>query len=103
MYVDNGTANNTNGTVGTNTTIVATRISGRAADTFGRITGTLDEVAIWNKELTAAEVSELYNSGNGLAYPFTTGTNAQINIGDAWKAVIKIQQNIGDVWKDVFG
>jgi hypothetical protein len=49
--------------------------------------------------------------------PFAgTGTNTQINIGDAWKAitgyqinigdtwksVTKIQQNIGDAWKSVF-
>ena len=29
------------------------------------------------------------------------GTNMQINIGDAWKAVPAIKINIGDVWKNV--
>lgn len=31
------------------------------------------------------------------------GTNFQINIGDAWKAVAAMQINIGDVWKAVAG
>lgn len=35
---------------------------------------TIDEVAIFNAYLTDAQVLELYNSGNGLAYPFTSGT-----------------------------
>lgn len=30
-----------------------------------------DEVGVWNRVLTAAEISEHYNSGSGLAYPFT--------------------------------
>ena len=29
----------------------------------------LDEIGVWNKELTATEVTELYNSGNGKQYP----------------------------------
>ena len=33
-------------------------------------TGVLDEVAIWNRALTISEISTLYNSGNGLTYPF---------------------------------
>ena len=39
---------------------------------YGYVTGLVDEVGIWDKELTAAEVLELYNSGAGLAYPFPT-------------------------------
>jgi len=34
--------------------------------------GVTDEVGVWNKILIQAEVDELYNSGNGLTYPFTT-------------------------------
>ena len=78
--------------------------------------GLIDEVGIWDRILSPAEVTELYNSGAGLAYPFTVGTNMkvnisdvfkdvdsiQINIGDVWKDVTSIQQNIGDVWKTVF-
>lgn len=39
-----------------------------------RFNGKLDEIGIWNVALTASEVSQLYNSGIGLSYPFT---NAQ--------------------------
>ena len=34
--------------------------------------GIMDEVGFWDRVLTADEVTELYNSGAGLAYPFTT-------------------------------
>jgi len=33
--------------------------------------GNIDEVGIWNRALTADEVSNLYNNGDGLPYPFT--------------------------------
>ena len=31
--------------------------------------GIIDEVGFWNRELTSSEVTDLYNSGAGLAYP----------------------------------
>ena len=65
--------------------------------------GKVDEIGIWSRELTSAEVTSLYNSGSGLTYPFTTGLNIQINISDAWKTVDGLQVNIGDVWKTVSG
>jgi len=34
--------------------------------------GMIDEAGIWSRALTSTEVTELYNSGAGLAYPFTT-------------------------------
>jgi hypothetical protein len=34
--------------------------------------GYMDEFAFWGKALSSSEVSELYNSGDGLAYPFAT-------------------------------
>jgi hypothetical protein len=33
--------------------------------------GRIDEIGIWDRALTAAEISSLYNSGAGLQYPFT--------------------------------
>lgn len=36
--------------------------------------GTLDELGLWSRVLTSQERTDLYNSGNGLAYPFTTDT-----------------------------
>ena len=32
--------------------------------------GNIDEVNLWNKELTATEVTELYNAGTGKFYPY---------------------------------
>lgn len=39
-----------------------------------------DEVGVWNRALTADEVSLLWNSGNGVQSPFTIETNAVTNI-----------------------
>lgn len=68
--------------------------------------GKIDEVGIWNRDLTDAEVASLYNAGAGLAYPFVTGpdfTKLQVNIADAWKLAAGMQINIGDSWKQVAG
>lgn len=37
--------------------------------------GGIDEVGIWGRELSGDEVSQLYNGGMGLSYPFITGHN----------------------------
>jgi hypothetical protein len=37
---------------------------------FERLEGIVDEVGIWNKLLTAAERTQLWNSGSGLTFPF---------------------------------
>ncbi len=41
--------------------------------------GMIDEVGVWSRALTSTEVSQLYNSGNGLAYPLTTTSIKSIN------------------------
>lgn len=38
------------------------------------MSGTLDEVGVWSREITSAEVTELYNGGSGLTYPFVADT-----------------------------
>jgi len=35
--------------------------------------GRIDELGVWARVLDSGEVGSLYNSGNGLAYPFSTG------------------------------
>jgi hypothetical protein len=37
--------------------------------------GKIDEIGVWNRALTEAEVQQLYNSGNGNQYPFMGTTN----------------------------
>jgi hypothetical protein len=43
-------------------------IGRRAGDPTAYFNGYLDEIGIWNRALSGAEVLQLYNSGNGLAY-----------------------------------
>lgn len=38
--------------------------------------GTMDEIGIWSRQLTPTEISQLYNSGAGLAYPFNVTVNS---------------------------
>lgn len=38
------------------------------------LSGRVDEVGMWKRVLSSAEAITLYNSGAGLAYPFTTST-----------------------------
>lgn len=34
--------------------------------------GLIDEVSVWSRALSASDISDLYNSGSGLAHPFVT-------------------------------
>lgn len=40
--------------------------------------GDLDEIGFWNRSLTSSEITQLYNSGNGLSYPFNITDNDTI-------------------------
>ena len=40
---------------------------------FGFQAGLIDEVGFWKRTLTGAEITTLYNSGNGFSYDFGTG------------------------------
>jgi len=44
------------------------RWTGPSSDSY--TAGSIDEVGFWDRALSADEVSELYNGGNGLSYPF---------------------------------
>ncbi len=43
---------------------------GKASSNSKCINAVIDDVTIWDRVLTADEIQELYNSGNGNAYPF---------------------------------
>jgi hypothetical protein len=45
---------------------------------FNGFLGNIDEVAIWNRQITAGEVATLYNGGNGITYPFVTGFDSKL-------------------------
>jgi hypothetical protein len=80
--------------VATDTTSVTLANNGTTFN-IGRDTGNneyansiVDEFGIWGKELSSTEVTALYNSGNGISYPFSAGpanlksynTNLKANI-----------------------
>ena len=46
----------------------------------------VDEVGIWNRVLTSTEVTQLYNSGVGLQYPFTVTPPPTANTNQAFFA-----------------
>jgi len=64
LYIDNVSIGSN--TPGTSTTSAVSSIGSRP-NGWGT-SGIIDEVGIWEKELTSTEVSELWNSGDGWAY-----------------------------------
>lgn len=41
--------------------------------------GLIDELGVWSRALTSSEITELYNSGAGLTYPFSTTAIKTVN------------------------
>ncbi len=58
--------------------------------------GVIDEVGIWSRALSSTEVSELYNSGNGLTYPFTSDTVIDDSISISESLTKSITKNINE-------
>lgn len=52
------------------------RIGSYGATAGGFFDGLIDEVGIWSRAITSTEVTSLYNSGAGFAYPFTAAAPA---------------------------
>lgn len=89
-------------------TIVAlssdTKLGSDASAGSNELDGVMDEIGIWDRGLTPAEVNLLYSGGVGWQYPWTpaaAGTNFKINIGDSFKTIDSMKINIGDSWKNV--
>ena len=73
IYVNGATEKNIimSGGVSSNSSNIVIGARGLAGTTPSRVfNGVIDEVAYWNKTLTAAEIVYLYNSGNGRQYQF---------------------------------
>lgn len=77
VYID-GSASGSANTAGTGPIVKATlpqsfRIGAHSSATnvaANQFSGQIDAVGIWSKVLSATEISNLYNSGNGRQYPF---------------------------------
>jgi hypothetical protein len=81
IYVD-GTEEASAASITNNITTEPLRIGDRATSN-SPWDGVIDEVAIWSRALTAAEITELYNSGSGLELenPIPTATTPTITNG----------------------
>lgn len=55
-------------------------IGGPASGTTNALDGNIDEYSFWAKELSQEDINNLYNSGAGLTYPFTTTPNPQARL-----------------------
>ena len=45
-------------------------IGSRSSGAWNEFEGEIDELGIWSRVLTADEVTELWNGGAGITYPF---------------------------------
>lgn len=80
IYVNTTMNQSTTTRSGTPTKLTGVTLGCRDTGSSGKsgyFDGIIDEVGIWNRALTATEVSFLYNSGNGFSYPFSL--NKSIN------------------------
>jgi len=66
IYINGSASNNQSVSVGVSTTTAA-RIGGKAFASGAFWKGGIDEVALWNDDLSAAEVTAVYNSGKDFA------------------------------------
>ena len=76
IYI-NGTSDNSKAQTGSITTSTnAASIGWDSYDTGSNthFLGDLDEIGVWSRALSGTEISQLYNSGTGLQYPFGVTT-----------------------------
>lgn len=57
--------------------------------------GSIDEVGIWSRALTSTEVTALYNSGNGLQYPFSLNYTLTCEVGSYSLSGIAVPLGVG--------
>jgi hypothetical protein len=78
IYVNGGTSEDTDALSGNSYDLSASVYFGRSGNgspyTY-YFDGDIDEACIFNRALTESEVGQLYNSGSGLAYPFSVASS----------------------------
>lgn len=62
-------------------------------------TGKIDETGVWNRALSALEVTQLYNSGTGLSYPFM-GVIAPVIINSTYNLTTAAAGENGTAWRN---
>ena len=85
FYVDNSqkTTNVSLNTLSSNAPTGIPAYIGNRGSAGAPFTGELDEFAMWTREITASEVTSLYNSGSAWPYPFAL--NLASNLDGFWK------------------
>lgn len=73
-----GVSRNT-GTLTLNTSNQVTRWGVRTDDT-SHSTIAIDEIGVWSRAISDAEITELYNNGGGLTYPFTSSAKKNLTL-----------------------
>ena len=79
IWVDGNDETNSqtvNGTISNLSTAGATYFGYDYVNSRQGFIGTIDEIAFWKRAISDAEITELYNSGDGLQYPFVSITLA---------------------------
>ncbi len=98
IYFDG--SKNSSLTIGTGTYSDASVYIGRRRDTSSyHWNGRISEFGVWKRALTATEISDLYNSGNGLPWqplPFSEDT-------DLWKNLVAYYNAEGQSFVDYWG
>lgn len=69
-----GVASSGNGSGGQDDHFILGGVTDGSGGTNWAPDGKLDEWGVWSRALSGSEITELYNSGNGLTYPFTTAS-----------------------------
>ena len=77
LYIDAGTPVSKASAVGTSTDSRTIHIAQINTGNF-KFNGKLDEIGIWDRALSASEVTQLYNSGTGITY--TSGTAPSVTL-----------------------
>lgn len=71
-------------------TTTSPKIASRSFSTIAaQFDGRIDEIGIWSRELSSTDITDLYNSGNGLAYPFV----AQETVTKSFNSRIQVLDN----------
>jgi Concanavalin A-like lectin/glucanases superfamily len=82
LYVNGASNNSVAG--GGNTFFTSTTTTftiGKNEGSGGFMNGSTDEVGLWSRALSSAEISSLYNSGAGLSYPFGAVVHNLMTLG----------------------
>lgn len=85
LYVDGVLQGTTSGTIIASPKIVVGSHADYVPVPFD---GIIDEVSVWSKALNQTEITELYNSGNGLTYPYIPSDSFQLTAFDNYDSSI---------------